>query len=44
MIIADTDVLIDYLEGGGPGAEAVFQAILRDQLQTTLENSGRCVR
>ena len=38
MIIADTDVLIDYLEGRGPGAEAVFQALRRDQLQTTTIN------
>jgi predicted nucleic acid-binding protein len=35
MIIADTDVLIDYLEGRRPGAEAVFQALRLDQLQTT---------
>jgi predicted nucleic acid-binding protein len=38
MIIADTDVLIDYLEGRNPGAEAVFQALRRDQLQTTTIN------
>jgi predicted nucleic acid-binding protein len=38
MIIADTDVLIDYLEGRPPGAEAVFQALRRDQLQTTTIN------
>ena len=38
MIIADTDVLIDYLEGRGPGAEAVSQALRRDQLQTTTIN------
>jgi tRNA(fMet)-specific endonuclease VapC len=38
MIIADTDVLIDYLEGRGPGAEAVSQALRRDQLQTTTVN------
>jgi tRNA(fMet)-specific endonuclease VapC len=38
MIIADTDVLIDYLDGRGPGAEAVFQALRRDQLQTTTIN------
>lgn len=38
MIIADTDVLIDYLEGRGLGAEAVFQALRRDELQTTTIN------
>jgi len=34
MIIADTDVLIDYLEGRRPGAEAVSLALRQDQLQT----------
>jgi hypothetical protein len=29
MIIADTDVLIDYLEGQDPGAEAVSSSRLR---------------
>ncbi len=38
MILADTDVLIDYLEGRGPGAEAVSQALRLDQLQTTTIN------
>jgi predicted nucleic acid-binding protein len=38
MIIADTDVLIDYLEGRSLGAEAVFQALRRDELQTTTIN------
>jgi len=38
MIIADTDVLIDYLEGRGPGAEAVFQTLRRDELNTTTIN------
>ena len=38
MIIADADVLIDYLDGRGPGAEAVFQAIRCDELQTTTIN------
>ena len=38
MIIADTDVIIDYLEGRGYGAEVVSQALLRDQLQTTAVN------
>jgi len=38
MIIADTDVLIDYLEGRLPGAEAVSQALRCDQLQTTTIN------
>jgi tRNA(fMet)-specific endonuclease VapC len=36
MIIADTDVLIDYLEGRDPGAEAVSLALERDQLHTTV--------
>ncbi len=35
MIIADTDVLIDYLEGRRPGAEAVSLALRQDQLHTT---------
>lgn len=35
MIVADTDVLIDYLEGRSPGAEAVSLALRQDQLQTT---------
>jgi tRNA(fMet)-specific endonuclease VapC len=38
MIIADTDVLIDYLEGHRPGAAAVSQALRRDLLQTTTVN------
>ena len=38
MIVADTDVIIDYLEGRGPGAEAVSQALRREQLQTTAVN------
>lgn len=38
MIIADTDVLIDSLEGRRPGADAVLQALRRDQLQTTTIN------
>jgi tRNA(fMet)-specific endonuclease VapC len=38
MIIADTDVIIDYLEGRGSGADAVSQALRRDQLQTTAVN------
>lgn len=38
MIIADTDVLIDYLAGRRPAAEAVSRALLRDQLQTTTLN------
>jgi predicted nucleic acid-binding protein len=36
MIIADTDVLIDYLEGRDPGAEAVSLALEHDQLKTTV--------
>ncbi|MGO8817658.1 MAG: type II toxin-antitoxin system VapC family toxin [Terriglobia bacterium] len=35
MIVADTNVLIDYLEGRSPGAEAVSLALRQDQLQTT---------
>jgi tRNA(fMet)-specific endonuclease VapC len=38
MIVADTDVIIDYLEGYGSGAEAVSQALRREQLQTTAVN------
>jgi len=38
MIIADKDVLIDYLERRAPGAEAVFRALGRGQLQTTTLN------
>lgn len=38
MIVADTDVLIDYLEDQGSGAEAVERALQRDQLQTTAVN------
>ena len=38
MIIADTDVLIDYLAGRRPAAEAVSRALLQDQLQTTTLN------
>ncbi len=38
MIVADTDVLIDYLEDRLPGAEAVARALRRDQLQTTAVN------
>ncbi len=35
MIIADTDVLIDFLEGRQPGAQAVAVALAAGQLQTT---------
>jgi len=38
MIVADTDVLIDYLEGRGAAAETVAEALRRDQLQTTAVN------
>lgn len=38
MIIADTDVLIDYLQGRDPAAETVSRALLQDQLQTTTLN------
>ena len=36
MILADTDVLIDYLDGKAPAAGWVAQALRRDQLQTTV--------
>ena len=35
MIVADTDVLIDFLRGREPGAEAVGSALETGQLQTT---------
>jgi len=35
MIIADTDVLIDFLQGRQPGAQAVADAIAAGQLSTT---------
>jgi len=35
MIVADTDVLIDFLEGRQPGAQAVAAALAAGQLQTT---------
>ena len=38
MIIADTDVLIDYLERRDPGAEAVSRALRLGRLQTTTLN------
>jgi predicted nucleic acid-binding protein len=38
MIIADTDILIDYLAGRRPGAEAVSRALRQGQLQTTTLN------
>lgn len=36
MIIADTDVLIDFLAGKDPGAERVEQEILEGSLYTTV--------
>ena len=39
MIVADTDVLIDYLAGRRPASEAVAAAIESDQLVTTTVNS-----
>ena len=36
MIVADTDVLIDYLEGRQPGAQAVAAEIVTGRLQTTV--------
>ena len=36
MIVADTDVLIDFLEGCSPGSEAVASALAAGQLQTTV--------
>ena len=35
MIVADTDVLIDFLEGRQPGAQTVAVALASGQLQTT---------
>jgi tRNA(fMet)-specific endonuclease VapC len=35
MIVADTDVLIDFLEGRQPGAQAVAEALAAGQLKTT---------
>lgn len=36
MIVADTDVLIDFLEGCSPGSDAVSAALAAGQLQTTV--------
>jgi predicted nucleic acid-binding protein len=36
MIVADTDVLIDYLEGCHPGSRAVASALAAGKLQTTV--------
>lgn len=36
MIVADTDVLIDFLRGREPGAEAVASALEAGLLQTTV--------
>ena len=38
MIIADSDVLIDYLQKRQPGAAAVADALRRGQLHTTTLN------
>ena len=38
MIIADTDVLIDYLAGRREAVDAVSRALLQEQLQTTSLN------
>jgi len=38
MIVADTDVLIDFLEGRQPGARAVAAALAAGRLQTTVIN------
>lgn len=38
MIVADTDVLIDYLEGALPGADWVQAGLQRGQLATTTVN------
>jgi predicted nucleic acid-binding protein len=35
MIVADSDVLIDFLEGRQPGAQAVAAALAAGQLQVT---------
>jgi predicted nucleic acid-binding protein len=36
MIVADTDVLIDFLEGRAPGAERIMRELERGQLRTTV--------
>ena len=36
MTVADTDVLIDFLEGCHPGSEAVAAALASGQLRTTV--------
>jgi predicted nucleic acid-binding protein len=38
MIVADSDVLIDYLRRRQPGAKAVAEALRRGQLHTTILN------
>ena len=38
MIVADTDVLIDFLEGRQPEAQAVADALAAGSLQTTVIN------
>ncbi|MGA2987875.1 MAG: type II toxin-antitoxin system VapC family toxin [Terriglobia bacterium] len=38
MIVADSDVLIDYLRRRQPGAAAVVEALRRGQLHTTILN------
>ena len=38
MIVADSDVLIDYLRRRQPGAAAVAEALRRGQLHTTILN------
>jgi tRNA(fMet)-specific endonuclease VapC len=38
MIVADTDVLIDFLSGRGPGAKRVPLEVRRGQLHTTVVN------
>ncbi len=36
MIVADTDVLIDFLSGSGPGASHVARELARGTLHTTV--------
>ena len=36
MIVADTDILIDFLAGKGPGADRVYLELERGDLRTTV--------
>ena len=43
MIVADTDVLIDFLSGRGPGAKRVPLEVRRGQLHTTVVNQFEAI-